>query len=504
MLERNRDERPLWFDDPGDFVALRELLDRAGFTDSGVVAALGVEDVRSLSERDLAVLLRATRGGSPLETLIRLFLIGVAVEAGAARRAAEPMGVERWAEAGLVAMQGASVVGSVRLLPFRWLLLAFDLPLQPGRLRPNYVMGVGNSSLTLAALTVRRPCSLALDLGTGCGFLAFLAARHSRAVVATDRNPRAMHLAAFNARLNGLANVECLEGDLFEPVAERQFDLIVSNPPFVISPERHYVYRDSGLGGDEIVRAVLRGGAAHLRDGGYCQVLCNWARVAGEDWQERLAGWARGTGCDAWVLRSHTLDPAAYASKWIRHTECDEPEAFARRFEEWMAYYERERIESISAGLITLRRRSGHGNWFQASDSAEKAPARAGESIARAFDARDFLETMHDDSLLREQRLAVSPDARLEQRLRPSPEGWEIEGCTLRLEHGLVPPGDSDPYTAQLVARCDGTRRLGDLVGELAAALGQDPPSTEAACLGIVRRLVGSGLLLPPRDAASH
>lgn len=56
----------------------------------------------------------------------------------------------------------------------------------------------------LAALTVRRSIGTALDLGTGGGVQALLAARHSRRVVAVDVNPRALRYTAFNARLNGL------------------------------------------------------------------------------------------------------------------------------------------------------------------------------------------------------------------------------------------------------------------------------------------------------------
>jgi methylase of polypeptide subunit release factors len=54
-----------------------------------------------------------------------------------------------------------------------------------------------------------------LDLGAGCGIQALLAARHADRVVASDLNPRAVGIAAFNAALNEVA-VDCVEGDLFE------------------------------------------------------------------------------------------------------------------------------------------------------------------------------------------------------------------------------------------------------------------------------------------------
>jgi len=50
----------------------------------------------------------------------------------------------------------------------------------------------------------------------------------------------------------------CVEGDLFGPALGKSFDLVISNPPFVVSPERRYIYRDSDLEGDEICRKIVR------------------------------------------------------------------------------------------------------------------------------------------------------------------------------------------------------------------------------------------------------
>lgn len=62
-------------------------------------------------------------------------------------------------------------------------------------------------------------------------------ARHAARIVGTDVNPRALELAALTAALNG-ADVDLREGSLYEPVAGELFHLIVSNPPFVMSPPR--------------------------------------------------------------------------------------------------------------------------------------------------------------------------------------------------------------------------------------------------------------------------
>ena len=138
---------------------------------------------------------------------------------------------------------------------------------------PDHVLGLGGASLTLARITPRRDVGRAMDLGCGAGSQVLHAARHASRVVATDTNPRALRLTALTAALSGIPEeqLDLREGSLFAPVSDERFDLVVSNPPFVISPSHRFTYRDAGLPGDELSRLVVRGAAAHLapgRDGG--------------------------------------------------------------------------------------------------------------------------------------------------------------------------------------------------------------------------------------------
>jgi protein-L-isoaspartate O-methyltransferase len=244
------------FEDEGDYGRVRDTLAGAGYDDAGVTELLG-ESLSALSGKKLPVLLRRTSGGTPLATLVRLFILGVRVPTDEASRALAPMGAEWWAERGLVTVDREEVEATVQLRCYQGLVVAFDFTRRGGTpLRPDYVMGISASSLTLAGLTIRRPNASALDLGTGSGFQAFLAAQHSDRVVATDRNPRAVEMARFNAALSDLAHVECREGDLFEPVDGEEFDLIVSNPPFIVSPDNVYYFLHSGMTGDEVCRTI--------------------------------------------------------------------------------------------------------------------------------------------------------------------------------------------------------------------------------------------------------
>ena len=105
-----------------------------------------------------------------------------------------------------------------------------------------------------------------------------------------------------------------------------------------------YTVRDSGMQGDQVCQKIVCQAWEFVCEGGSCQILSNWAKYTGQGWRERLSGWFKGTGCDVWVIRSQTRGAESYASTWIRHTERAEPERFPPRFEEWIAYYEQQRL----------------------------------------------------------------------------------------------------------------------------------------------------------------
>ncbi|HKH07449.1 MAG TPA: methyltransferase [Agromyces sp.] len=113
----------------------------------------------------------------------------------------------------------------------------------------HHVLGIGGASRTLAGLMLHTPARRVLDLGTGCGILAMHASRFAREIVATDISERALAIARLNVELNGIEGVEFRLGSLFEPVEGEQFDRIVSNPPFVITPRSHHSPASSGCTG---------------------------------------------------------------------------------------------------------------------------------------------------------------------------------------------------------------------------------------------------------------
>jgi methylase of polypeptide subunit release factors len=493
---------PLLFADrPDDINRVREALERAGFTAENVQEAIGKNGFTFLSRGELAPVLRRTQGGSPLETLIRLFLCGVEVEAGAAKEALAPLTLGDWAGAEMVTVSGANVAGLLKLRPLdldgnHW-ILPYDSNRRDDHVA-DYVIGIGNASITLAGLTVRSPVARCLDLGAGSGIQALYASKHAEQVVATDRNPRAVAFADFTMALNSIANVEARQGDLFAPAAGERFGLIVSNPPFVISPDHRFEYRDSGLPGDEICRRIVAEAPSHLEEGGWCQLLANWAHIKGTDWRERLGSWIEGTGCDAWVIQRDVQDVETYASTWIRHDEAD-PSQTGEAFNSWMEHYERTGTEAVGFGLITLRRTASPKPWQRVEELTQDFTLPCGDAIAAVFARATWLADLGDDDRkLLDVKLTVGDDVFLHERRRASAGRWVSEQASLQLSQGLGFAGNTDLPGAGLVAGCDGATRLGELVQRLADAIGADAAEVTPQILPIMRRLVEQGFLTPP------
>ena len=355
--------------------------------------------------------------------------------------------------------------------------------------------------MALAGATIRHPIRAAFDLGCGCGVQALYASSHSARVVASDLNPRAVAFATLTMELNRVSSVSARAGDLFEPVAHDAFELIVANPPFVVSPSHQYLYRDAPAPVDELCRTLVRSAPTYLTEGGHCQLLASWAHVQGEDWRDRLAGWFAGTGCDALVLVRETLDPSTHAASWLRQTE--PPARWEPEYDEWMAYYEAHDIEAIGLGLITMRKRSNGHAWFRAEEAAQDFAMPCGDHLGAVFELADFLDA-HPGEQLADAVLGVAPDVILDERAQAASGGWAVTSRVLRQTAGLCRDGEIDDVVAAIVAACDGTMSLGAVLRDVAHAADADTSTLARAAVPVIRRLVEQGFLLPVVDEAEN
>jgi SAM-dependent methyltransferase len=494
----------LALDRPDDVGRVREVLDRAGFDDRQIRERMAADETVDLSfgPLDRPRVLWRTRDGDPLAVLIRVFLAGVPVPLNAFFRAVHPVDPAVWSELGLVELEGDLARRRVTLLPSGDFLIAHDAVLPDGSVRRDHVMGVTDSTRSLSSMMVRPSARWTLDLGTGCGYLALLAAAQSQHVLATDVNPRAVAMARFNALLNRVDNVECAVGNLFEPAGDGRFDLIVSNPPFVVSPQDDLTYRDSGLQGDAFCERLFRAIPGHLAEGGFAQLICNWVRIAGQDWLERLSGWFDGSECDVWIVHARSTKPADYAHQWLPQGDHSSAGRFAEDFTRWMDYYDHHRIEAIDGGLISLRKRAGVRNWMRV-DTDRAANGFSGAAILAGFAGRDLVDGLGDDGALLALRLLCPPEVRFSQRLKPTESGWMVDRADCILGAGPRLEGEVNPLVFHLLTFCRGRLPLSAVLSQVASRVGQDEETIRVECLSAVRSLILEGFLRPASSAVA-
>jgi len=450
----------------------------------------------SFSAANVAVHERRLPAGEPFSALVRLFLLGATVGPDEGEAALAPVDVDALADSGWLEETGGGLRATLKLVPHGELLIASDRETE-GPTGADWVAGIHPPSVTLAKLTVRRQVARALDVGTGNGIQALLASRQAESVVATDVNARALSFAALNARLNGAANIELREGSYFEPAEGERFDLITCNPPYVISPESEYAYRDSGLPGDAVSRQVVEQAPGLLNEGGFAHILISWAHAADEPWGS-LEEWVAGRRCDSWLLYFGSDDPVTHAAEWLRPVAREDPERFPEQLDRWLDYLRELGVEAIAHGAVIMRARGGGSNWTRKDKVSLERLEQASEHILRVFATQDHLESLGDDRELLDERLALVGGHRLEQRLAGRDGRAELLSTTLSLRDGLGFRIGLDEDAAGLVPRLDGRRPLRAVLAERPAELGltgEDAASFEEAALPVARRLLELGFL---------
>ncbi|HLU33564.1 MAG TPA: methyltransferase [Natronosporangium sp.] len=481
--------------DPTGIAQLREALTRARYTTPGIADRLGPEATTAVSRGDYRQALRLTAGRDALATLIRLYVCGTTEPVEAVAAALAPLPLAQARAAGLVEPHGEGLRAGVDLEAYGdgwWVVSDLPASARPGRPLPaDHVLGVGGASTTLVGATIRRPVATALDLGTGCGVQALHLATHAGAVTATDLNPRALRFAATTAALSG-QRWELRRGDLAAPVAGRRFDLVVSNPPFVVGPgTATHTYRDSGRAGDAVSQELAALAPELLTEGGVMQYLANWAHVAGEDWRERVAGWFAGTGCDAWVIQREVSDPLAYVRLWLDDT--GQPRAAA---EAWLDWFDAARIEAVGFGLVTVRRGGHDQPVVRVEDLRQQVEPPVGAQIAAWFDRQDWLRDRDPAALLAEPYRAAD-GLTLRQEATLEPDGWRVARQFLTMAHGLRWTEEVDPLVVSLVAAADGEIPARAQLAVLAASSDVSEEALAEQAAPVIAHLVERGLLLP-------
>ena len=480
-----------------DFHRLRQFLDEAGYTEPILRKALGAAELPSRQLRNHSRLLDRTSEPTLLNLLLRWFWVGIPQNHAQSSRLVDRDILSLFIDSGLLQTNGEDLKPVAMLLPVDDFIVAADHPSAMERHDSDLVLWPNPTSKFLSRFAVRRQSRATLDLGAGSGILSLAASTFSDSVTATDLNERAVSCTRFNAGLNGIENIEALAGDCFRPVADRRFDLILSNPPFFITPQADYLFCDNSMELDGLCRRLVREAPAHLNEGGYMEMLCEWAQIKGQPWEERLAEWLKDNGCDAWVMKGLTQDPEEYAQHRIRETSPDTSKD-AAHYAEYMEYYRRSGVEAIHDGLIVMRRRQAQ-NFVRIEEVPPTPTGDLGELILSTFAAHDLMREHDTDEKLLTLRPALAPNVRLEQICTPRKGSWQAESLTLRLTSGFPFHVDVQPLAADFLKLCDGTRPASEVIAMFASNTEADPQKVATECLNMIRRLVERGFIVTAR-----
>jgi SAM-dependent methyltransferase len=246
-----------------------------------------------------------------LSPVVRLLLLGLPVETA---RIEGSLGSEQTGfliGTGLAFESGGMLRPRLSIVPFEDLLVATDRlfmnadpeSAEEGLSSDNCVWRLDRTTLLMSQKMRKDVAGEVLELGCGSGVLSLLTAKacpeHGRMsakhVTGVDINTRAVNVAGFNARLNGVENAGFIQGDLYRPVKGKRFDYIFSNPPSAPGLVRGW-NREGGATGREMVEEMLRGLDGHLKPGGVFQASAHFGyRGKGDigSWAGNLAGSGR-------------------------------------------------------------------------------------------------------------------------------------------------------------------------------------------------------------------
>lgn len=476
---------------------LRDALLAASYTTDFVLDRIGEAGQDGLGRNSTVPADVALAGADdPQATMIRLWLLQQPVRRAAAEAA---LPVQELAGRGYLLTGDGLVRAGVDVRPYGspddgasgWVVS----DLQPGLdgamapIRPDYVLGVSPASTTLAQITSRDPVGTALDLGTGCGVQALHLARHAGRVVATDVNPRALELARLTCALSGV-EADIREGSLYGPTPER-FDLIVSNPPFVMSPPtgKRLTYRESDFVADSLVETLIRGSADHLAPGGSLQLLTNWA-ITDRPWAERLDAWVPA-GFDAWVIERERLDVYTYIEMWLTDAGLSGTPGWRAAYDEWLAYFGGLGITGVGMG------------WVQITAAGREHPSRCYETwphqvaqpVGEVFASRRSRvdAARLGESELLASRLRLAGD--VAQETIGDPGAADPEFIVYRQRTGLCRAMKLGTASAAVLGACDGDLTLGEIVSAVGHLLESEithevlPEVRQALADGIVEPL---------------
>jgi SAM-dependent methyltransferase len=363
------DQVPLRIGPTEAFRRMASFLHEAGFDEGGICRTLGVSDMGQVG----AALIdpgRLADAAPRIALLINLFLGDEPQPVSEVERLIDPGALQALLELDVLRRtRGADAAevyaASVLLYPVAGFFVVSDRGASfeefTSAALPDVVFpALFGGTLRFLRVLPRTPVEDVLDLCAGSGIAALVLSRKARRAVAADITARAVHFARFNAQLNECANVEAAQGDLYDAVHGRTFDLIVAHPPYIPAESVRQIYRDGGLTGEGIIQRIVQALPRYLRPGGALHMMCAAWDAEDASFEDRARTWLGATHPEFdIVFAMHQSTPVAEVVKALAARDRD---AGHTRETDWTEAFARARLAQQVYGALVIERHRENGS----------------------------------------------------------------------------------------------------------------------------------------------
>lgn len=488
---------PLLLGTPEQFDAVRAALEQANYTESAICGRLGIPAFTSFGSAQADRTL-VTSLATPLDALIRLFLECEPAPSSAVEELLGFPAAAAMRELGLLANDPADpsrVTSPVGLCPTRGLYLVSDKGGELSSLAEDVVYpAILENTQNFLDIIPAAPCESFLDLGTGTGVAALMAAKcFARESWACDIAARSVHFSEFNRRLNGVENVTVAEGDLYDPVAGRVFDRIVSHPPYVPVSKRQHIFRDGGDDGEQIVRRIVEGLPKHLAPGGRFYALTLVSDREDQPAEQRIRGWlgAAETEFDVALVAETAREPFDFIGRAMQKGTHHLDE-----IQYWTTVYRALGVKYLVYGCILVQRHASPRPSF--TTRLQKGPQSGAAEMDWALRWQTDAVSPGWAERILQSPVGLSPELSLAVLHQVSGRSLSPVEYLLRVRHPFEAECKCPGWITGLLLECDGRRTVVEVLNTLKAKGVVDPNTENEEFAQVVRVLVGSGFLKLP------
>ncbi len=457
---------PLHLGSPHNFSTVRDLLLEHKFLEQSIVERLqaGAGELQD-----------------GLDVLVSLFARAEAIDVAVAATLLGKQSVAALVALGLAKESQGNLQATCLLYPFEDLWIASDFP---GGSREDFVFpALSPQSDQFHSILPDTPCDALLDIGTGAGAAALVAAKdYAETVCAGDISQRCVLFAEFNRRLNDVTNTEVQSSDVYAAFEGKTFDRIIAHPPYIPTLGKGESYRHGGPHGEDVLRRILAGLPQHLRPGGRAYLSTLGCDHVHESLERRVLDMIGPRSDDFRLLVAEweSLPAVEFVMRLVQAGELsfDQGASQVSSFRDGgVTQLVRCAIvvarEAAADGPQLMRRVMGHGTGAAELDAVFDAPA------------------VTIDNLI-DQKLVLTRWSNLESSSGVSEGRWRPHTRVLDCQHPFSFKTDCPEWAADALARLDGTITLREAIGNPSVDL--DEAEIFFECLG------DAGVLTKPAD----